>query len=186
MRALRRPLTHPAPLLVAAALMLAPSFVDAQTRRGRDTNANVTPWAPVAIGARFGYDQEVRGQTLGLSVRIPVVRSGVVELNPSADVVFLRGEDDRQYNIDVAYVPGGPRGGILITGGLAWREAVFGFVPRTQYFGYNLGAGGKTVLGRVELEALIRWTFLNDTGLQPNTVSLGVNLPLWNVPRRTP
>ncbi|MEM7415268.1 MAG: hypothetical protein AAF389_07215 [Gemmatimonadota bacterium] len=173
---------------LAIAFLLAPSVLEAQTRRGRATTQESAPWAPVSIGARFGYDQEVRGQTVGLSVRIPVLRDGTIELNPNLDQVIINGQDDRQYNLDVAYVPGGVRGGILLTAGLGWRDSVFGLgtVGRTRYFGYNVGAGGKTVLGRVELEALIRWTFLQDTTLQPNTVSLGVNFPLWDAPGRRP
>lgn len=180
-----------APPIYAAltlALVLVPSLLDAQTRRGRTSAEQSTPWAPVSVGARFGYDQEVRGQAAGLSVRIPVVRNGTIELNPSLDQVIINGQDDRQYNLDLAYVPGGVRGGILLVAGLGWRDSVFGFgtVGRTRYFGYNVGAGGKTVLGRLELEALIRWTFLNDTTLQPNIVSLGINVPLWETPGRRP
>lgn len=167
--------------LAALVVSVAVSHLDAQVRRGRATTPEAAPWAPISIGLRFGYDQEVRTQLLGATLRIPVVRSGVVELNPSVDNLFVRGQDDRQYNLDVTYAAAGPRGGLILFGGVAWRESIFGLLvtERTRFFGYNAGAGGRTRAGPLEIEALIKWTFLNDTELQPNFVSIGVNLPLW-------
>lgn len=157
--------------------------LDAQVRRGRASADEATRWAPISVGLRFGYDQEVRTQLVGASVRIPVVRNGTIELNPSVDNLFIRGQDDRQYNLDVTYAAGGPRGGLVFVGGMAWRESIFGLLAteRARYFGYNAGVGGRTRTGPFEIEALLKWTFLNDTELQPNFVSIGVNVPLWNV-----
>ena len=187
MKSIQLPRLHTLALAALLVALVAPTL-DAQTRRGRASVDESPPWAPVSIGARFSYDQEVRTQGLGLSLRVPVVRDGTFELNPSVDNLFVRGQDDRQYNVDLTYVPGGPRGGLILFGGVSWRESIFALLAteRTRYFGYNLGAGGKTVLGRVELEVQIKWTFLNDTQLQPNLVSLGLNYPLWGSGIRPP
>jgi hypothetical protein len=168
-------------LVVVAVLM--PADGSAQVRRGRALEPEAPPWAPIAIGVRFGYDQEVRTQILGGGLRIPIVRNGVLEFNPNADIVFVNGPNEHSYNLDLAYVPGGARGGLVLAGGVGWRESSFGLGE--TFFGYNLGLGGKSNLGPVQIEALIRWAFLQGTEFQPNTVSLGLNYPLWRArPRR--
>jgi len=166
-------------LLVAGAV-----DVDGQVRRGRDSGETAR-WAPIAIGIRGGWDQRANAEALGAQLRLPIVRSGIVELAPSADVVFLQGAKDYQYSLEMAWLPAGAaRGGVFLTGGVGWRDTPIGTeLPdeRTTYFGYVLGAGGKTRVGPLEIELGLRWTFLNDTNYRPNLASFGVNLPVWSV-----
>ncbi len=171
-------------IAIAAVLATVPAALDAQVRRGRQAE-EAPRWAPIAIGGKVGWDSRANGETLGGHVRIPVVRSGVFELYPSAEAVFLPGTKEYQYNVDAAYVPGGVRGGVFAGGGLAWRDSVIGTGvgdPRETFFGFNAFGGGKTNLGRVQVEFVLRWTFLNDTSYQPNSAAIGINLPLWRVP----
>ena len=84
-----------------------------------------------------------------------MVRSGVIELIPSADVVFLNGAKDYQYSVEAAWVPGGIRRGIFFAGGIAWRDTPLGQevpvpVGRNTYFGYVLGAGASSGVGPLE------------------------------------
>jgi len=173
------------PLLIAltALLLTVPSALDAQVRRGRQVE-EAPRWAPVAIGAKIGWDSRANGEILGAHVRVPVVRSGTFELYPSVEAVFLPGTKEYQYNLDAAWVPGGARGGVFAGGGLGWRDSVIGSDlgdPRQTFFGFNAFGGGKTNLGRVQVEFVLRWTFLNDTSYQPNSAAIGINLPLWRV-----
>ena len=166
---------------LATILLIVPSAVDAQVRRGRQAE-EVPRWAPIAVGLKAGWDSRANGEVLGGHVHIPVVRNGVFELYPSAEAVFLRGAKEYQYNIDAAWVPGGVRGGIFAGGGVGWRDSLIGTDlgdPRQTFFGFNAFGGGKTNLGRLQIEFLLRWTFLKDTQYQPNSASLGINLPLW-------
>ncbi len=68
---------------------------------------------------------------------------------------------------------------------MGWRDAVFGVTdpaePRVTYFGYVLGAGGRTRAGPVDVEVDLRWTFLDDTSYRPSTFTLGVSYPFWRV-----
>ncbi|MDX1494889.1 MAG: hypothetical protein R3253_12550, partial [Longimicrobiales bacterium] len=112
-----------------------------------------------------------------------VVRSGVVEVIPSADVVFLAGAKDYQYALEAAWVSGGARGGAFFAGGVALRdtplEAEEG--ERNTFFGFSLGAGARSGVGPLEFEVNIRWVFLNDTAYRPNMASIGVGYPFWSV-----
>lgn len=166
---------------LAVLLVTVPAPVDAQVRRGRQVE-EAPPWAPIAIGVKIGWDSRANGEVLGGHLRIPVVRSGVFELYPSAEAILLAGVKEYQYNVDAAWVPGGVRGGIFAGAGLGWRDSVIGTevgVPRQTFFGVNAFGGGKTNVGRVQIEFVLRWTFLNDTSYQPNSASIGLNLPLW-------
>ena len=165
--------------------ILDASDADAQVRRGRaqDTSSR---WAPVSIGVRFGYDQAAQGELLGGQLRIPLTRSGVVELVTFADVIFPVGTKEHQYSAEVVWIPGGARaGGIFGGGGLGWRDTVLASTnrndPRATHFGYSVVVGVKSKLGPIELEVDIRWIYLNDTRYRPNPVSLGLNYPLWSV-----
>ncbi len=175
-------------LLLAVILMVGAGAegADAQVRRGRPIAPDVPPWAPIAVGVRFGLDQEAGGEVIGGQIRLPVVRSGLVEFVPNVDVLLLSGVKEYQYNLNLAYVPGGAGGGIFLEGGVGWRDSVLGSsdptAPSRTYFGFNLGAGGRTNVGPVQLEILIRWVFLNDTSFRPNPASLGFNFPLWARP----
>ena len=167
------------PLLVF--LLLLPLSLEAQFRRGRQ--AEVVPrWAPISIGAKVGWDSQANATTVGGHVRIPVVRNGTVELYPSAEAIFLTGTKEYQYNLDAAWVPGGAGGGVFAGAGVGWRDSVIGMDvgdPRQTLFGFNAFGGGKTNLGPMQIEVVLRWTFLNETQYQPNSASIGLNFPLW-------
>lgn len=170
-------------ITLALLLFIVPSGLDAQVRRGRQAE-EAPRWAPIAIGAKVGWDSRANGELLGGHLRIPVIRSGTVELYPSVEAIFLPGAREYQYNLDAAWVPGGARGGVFAGGGLGWRDSVIGTDlgdPRQTFFGFNAFGGGKTNLGRVQVEFVLRWTFLNDTEYQPNSAAIGLNLPLWRV-----
>jgi hypothetical protein len=186
-----RPFMPTVRLVVAliAALALLSSSAEAQVRRGRAQP--VTPrWAPVAVGIRAGWQQDLigNGSVLGGELRIPVLRSGMVEVVPSADVVWLPNTKDWQYNADVLFVPQGPRGGVFLGAGVGWRNSPYGGAPnardlRETYFGYNLLVGGRTTIGPLQLAAALRWTFLRGSEYSPNTLTLGLSYPLWRAIR---
>lgn len=165
-------------------LLVGAASIDAQVRRGRQVDEEPR-WAPPSVGVRGGYDQRANAEVLGAQLRLPVLRSGVVEVIPSADVIFLDGAKDYQYSVEAAWIPGGVRRGIFVTGGIAWRDTPLGQavpvpVGRNTFFGYVLGAGAASGVGPLELEVAIRWTFLDDTTYRPNLASVGVNLPFWS------
>lgn len=169
---------------IALALIasLAPVESEAQVRRGRAVE-QPPPRAPIAIGVRFGWDQEAQGEVLGGQIHVPVTRNGTFEIIPNAEMVFVTGTKDYQYNLDAAYVPGGLRGGLMLGAGVGWRDTALGgslTEPRKTYFGYNAFLGVLTNLGPLKLELGLRWTFLNDTLLQPNSATFGLNVPLWS------
>jgi hypothetical protein len=95
----------------------------------------------------------------------------------------MSGPNEYMYSLDVAYVPGGGGGGLVIQGGVGWRDSTIGASGGETYFGYNFGIGGKTNLGAVQLEAMIRWAFLNGTNYDPNVVTLGGNYVLFRTQR---
>lgn len=178
--------TAPRALLLALLCLTGASQVDGQVRRGRaiDTGPG---WAPIAVGVQAGYDQKSQAELLGGQIRIPVIRSGAVEIVPNAHVVFLNNNKEYQYNIDVVYVFGDARGAAFAGGGIGWRDTVLGAplgVPRATLSGYSLVFGAKsggTGLLSTQIEA--RWVFLNDSDFQPLAFSLGLNFSLW---RRRP
>jgi len=165
-------------------LVTLPGTLDAQVRRGRQAE-EAPPWAPIAIGVKVGYDSSTNGEVLGAQVRIPVVRAGTIELYPNLEIAWPpAGGKEYQYNIDAAWVPGGVRGGVFAGGGVGWRDSLIGTDlgnPRQTLIGFNAFGGGKTSIGPVQVELVLRWTFLKDTQYQPNSAGIGVNLPLWNV-----
>lgn len=183
----RRMKPRPCRLLAPSLLLLVTAAqLDAQVRRGRDPQGTA-PWAPVAIGVRGGWDQKANGEVLGAHVRIPVLRTGVVELVPNADVVFLEGAKDYQYGVEAAWIPGGVRGGAFVVGGLAWRDTPIDAPSpgeSSTFFGGVLGVGVRSRVGPLELELGLRWTFLNDTSYRPNSATIGVNYPLWSARTR--
>lgn len=174
-----------AALFVLVTSVTAPIDASAQVRRGRDSGPT-DRWAPPAVGARAGWDQRANAEVLGVHLRVPIVRSGIFELVPNAEMAFLTGAKDYQYGVEAAWVPAGTRGGIVLSGGVAWRDTPIGAAdaegdPRRTYFGWVLGAGGRTSVGRAEVEVKLRWVFLNDTTYRPNSVTLGFAFPFWQV-----
>lgn len=170
-------------MLLALLLGAGAAEAAAQVRRGRAVE-RPPRWAPVAVGARFGYDQSAQGEVLGVQLRIPIVRSGVVEFTPGVDRILVPGTSETQYTLGLDYVPGRLQGGVILGGGITWRDSVVGGGigdPRTTFFGYTALLGGKTNFGRLQLEIGLRWTFLNDTQYQPQSATLGLNFPFWRV-----
>lgn len=169
-------------LILAAFLVVGQQAADAQVRRGRALDTRPR-WAPISVGARFGWDQAANGETAGVQVRIPLVRNGTFEFVPSADLIFPNRPRETQYNLELMYVPGGTRGGVFLGGGLGWRETTFGAsgpgVPATRRSGYTLAIGGTTNLGPIIVEATLRWAFLKDITYRPNPATLGISVPLW-------
>lgn len=169
-------------VLMAAMALLATTDAGAQVRRGRVAETGPR-WAPISVGVRFGFDDEANGSLLGGQLHIPLVRSGVVELAPSAEAIFRTRSTEYQYNLELAWIPGGTDGGILLGGGLGWRDRFVGTAEsadgRETFFGYTALVGGRSDVGPLQLEVTLRWVFLNDTDYRPNAVALGLNLPLW-------
>ena len=175
--------THRLFIALAALLVTAPAALDAQVRRGRQAaEDDAPPWAPIAVGVKAGWDSQANGEILGAHLHIPVVRSGSIELYPSAEMTFLLQGKEYQYNLDAAWVPGGARGGVFGGGGVGWRRTAIEVTPGDPletFIGLNAFGGGKTAIGPLQIEFLIRWTFLQDTQYRPNSASIGLNLPLW-------
>jgi hypothetical protein len=173
-------------MLVATLALLTTASADAQIRRGRipDTGPR---WAPISVGVRFGFDDRADGSLIGGQLHIPLVRSGVVELATSAEAVFLNRSTEYQYNVELAWVPGGTEGGLLLGGGLGWRDRFVGTAEspdgRETFFGYTAMVGVRSDVGPLQVEVSARWVFLNGTPYRPNAVALGLNLPFW---RATP
>lgn len=167
--------------LLCTLLLLVTTPAESQVRRGRAAQTGPR-WAPVSIGARFGWDQGANGEVVGAQLRIPIVRTGLVEVVPGIAAVFPNQGREYQYNLEAHYVPGGLRGGVFVGAGAGWRNTVFGGTtaePRQTLFGWNVVAGGKTLLGSLQFEAQIRWIFLQDTQYRPNSATLGINFPFW-------
>lgn len=162
----------------------APHETSAQERRGRDSGPTER-WAPPAVGVRAGFDQRANAEVLGAHGRIPILRSGIIELVPTAEMAFLRGAKDYQYGVEAAWVPAGTGDGVLLTGGVAWRDTPVGTLdaaePRRTHFGWVLGAGGRAGVGRLQVELSLRWVFLDDAPFQPNPATIGVAFPFWQV-----
>lgn len=170
----------------ALALFLTLTTVDAAEgqRRGRQQGTPDVPWSSVLAGAGIGYDGESNGTFLQTHFRIPLLRSGRLELIPSGSITFITNLREYQYNADLVYVTGGQSGGIYVGGGIGWRNSIFGpnaLTPRETLRGYNAifglrsGAGGEF---GVQIEA--RWTFLSDTEIDPRTIAFGINFPITN------
>ena len=171
-------------LVLTLALVLGSVHeAQSQVRRGREPEP-AQGWTPPSIGIRGGWDQRANAEILGAQARIPVLRSGIVQLVPSADIAFLQGVKEYQYGAEVSWVPGGRRGGLFVTGGVAWRDSVFSADGSTDtrrtFFGYILGAGVKSQVGPLEFELGLRWIFLNDTGYRPSPATVGINYPFWD------
>ena len=170
------------PLLALLLLSLTAQALDAQVRRGRQP-APSEGWAPLAAGIKVGWDQRANAELVGGQLRIPVVRSGIFEVAPNAEVAFLAGAREYQYGADVSWVTGGSQGGLFVSAGIAWRDSVFSpdaTGARQTFFGYVLGGGLQSSAGPVELEVSLRWTFLNDTTYRPTSFTVGINYPFWS------
>ena len=169
-------------LLLALLGLVTPCGLEAQVRRGRAVDPDRLPWTPISIGPRAGYDERARGTVLGAQIHLPLLRNGLVELVPTADIVFVRNGQEYQYNLELVYVTGGRRGG-LYGGGGGYRDTFLGGAatePRRTIFAYSLVVGVKSgVASRFQTQFEVRWIFLEDTSVRPVPLTIGINFPLW-------
>ena len=159
-----------------ASLLMLAMLVAAET-------VNAQGWAPALIGARVGYDNRLRSGIVGAQIHIPVVRSGLVEILPNADVTFQPFKE-YQFNLEAVYVLGDQTGGGLYAGGgVGFRSLVFSG-PREIHPTLSLVGGLKLGgLGRVVPQVEFRWLFVDDLLIDPQQVTLGVSIGLWERPR---
>lgn len=170
-------------LLLTLLGLVTPFGLEAQVRRGRAVDPDRAPWMPISIGPRAGYDQNARAAVLGAQIHLPLLRSGLVELVPTADIVFVNNAREYQYNLELVYVTGGRMGGLYGGGGVGYRDTVLNGTPtdpRTTIFGYSLVLGVRSgITGPFQVQIELRWIFLEDTTVRPAPVTLGINFPLW-------
>lgn len=175
---------RPVPALaLVLALTALPGTAQGQFRGGgAPPQAAGAGWPPAMAGIRGGYDYNSNGSVLGAQLRIPVHRSGNVELVPNAEVTFFTGLKEYQGGVDAVWVTGGRRGGVYAGGGIAWRNTIW--VPGgeretrtapTAVVGLRTSAGGGALFG-IQLET--RWTY-PEGGFRPRVLTLGINVPLW-------
>jgi len=159
-------------------------MVDAQGTGGGGSAS----WPPAVAGLRFGYDQGANGEVVGAQLRVPVLRSGHVEVVPNADVTFLTRLREYGFNLDAVYVTGGLQGGVYLGGGLAVRNSVFGVSEdegRRNEAGFGAVIGARTgAPGRIGTQVEFRWIFLSGADFNPRAATVGLNFPLWG--RRGP
>lgn len=188
MRSIIRRLSRPglgAALVVlaisGASVPMLPSTAYAQLRA--PLGASSGGWAPIGIGVRVGRDSALHYNVVGGQLRIPVLPNGALELMPNMDVTFARGSKVYEYNLELVYVVGGDVGGLYGGGGIGFRRARFGpdpSVPRETARGYTgvlgLKIGG---LGHVVPQVEWRWVWVSKEDINPQQVTLGVNVALW-------
>jgi len=171
--------------LLAALVVALPASLDAQVRRGRQNAPPPEPWAPAVVGAQVGYDQTSRAELLGAHAFLPVLRSGVVQLHPVAEITFLNGGKDYKYLVDLVWMSGGRNGGVFLGGGIGRMASLIDSTPaspgRNTFTSYDiaLGAVSQVAAARTALE--VRWLFPQDVvaDFRPVTFTLGVGFPLW-------
>jgi hypothetical protein len=167
-------------LLIAAPLVM-PAGLQAQFGSGQA--ADTTGWAPISVGVRGGYDNELQGWMVGASLGLPARSNGSVEIVPSGDVTFLPGFEEYQGNVELVYFTGGRRGGLMAGGGMGIRNSVFGpdpAAPRSTVTTFNLMIGARIgTIGRFRPEALVRWIIQDEYERDPRHVALGVTVALW-------
>jgi len=173
--------------LAVALLTFTTPFATEGQRRGPQQPA-AAPWPSITIGVKAGYDSKTNAEVLGAQIRIPLLRSGTVELIPHTDVTFATALKEYQYAVDAVYLLSGRRGGLYVGGGLAFRNTIYGSdpkVPRKTSQGYSVVVGTKFGGGGglgAQLE--LRWVFISESGLDdvssvdPQVVTFGVNIPL--------
>lgn len=145
-------------------------------------------WAPIQIGAAVGFDNNSRGTITGAYLRIPVLPSGAAELIPGGDITFhSRGLKDYEFTLDGVYVVGGPGGGLYGGGGLAMRSSIWDESGvRETKSGPTAVLGLKTQAvggGPVGIQIQVRWMWV-DEDIRPQTMTFGLNFPLWGRGRR--
>ena len=168
-------------LLVGLALTTHPGVLEAQF--GSGAPIDTTGWAPASIGVRGGYENELQGWMVGGFVGIPVRSNGSVELVPSGDVTFLPGFEEYQGNLELVYVTGGRRGGLIAGGGMGMRNSVFGPDPdaaRRTVTTFSLMIGVRLgAVGRFRPQVEGRWILQDEWAGDPRHASVGVGFALW-------
>lgn len=166
--------------VLALALLLTPANASSQGRANPRPKSGAK-WPAAAIGVRLGYDSNSTGSVLGTQLRVPILRSGYVEVVPNGDITFLRGLKSYQGAVDLVFVSAGRDGGLYVGGGPVWHNTIFEGPGRETRLGSSAVVGLNTpaVLGDVlAVQLEIRWVFL-DAAFHPRTTSIGVNVPLW-------
>ena len=170
-------------LLLTLLGLVTPIGLEAQVRRGRAVDPDRLPWTPISIGPRAGYDEKARGAVLGAQIHLPLLRNGLVELVPTADIIFVTNAQEYQYNLELVFVTAGRRGGLYGGGGVGYRDTVLGGTPadpRSNIFGYSLVLGVRSgTAARFQTQVEVRWIYLEDTTVRPFPVTFGINFPLW-------
>jgi opacity protein-like surface antigen len=142
--------------LVALGLAaLLPAADAAAQRRGGGSLIH----GPIEAGPRFGRDFKNHAWTVGGQVRVPVGQN--LELRPSGDLIFPRGEGmGWQLNGDAA-IRIGQGGGLYAGGGIALVHPDDG----ESETGYNLFFGLSTAPPNAPMKPFLefRWTDVADT-----------------------
>jgi hypothetical protein len=157
---------------------------EAQFRAGAGAGAGeATGWAPIAVGAKVGFDNAQSAPMVGALVRIPVIPSGSIEFMPNADVTFLDGFEIYQLNLEAVYLSQGRRGGFYSGGGIGFRNGIFSANPsdpRTTERVYSIVLGARFGgLGRVRPELEIRFILQDEQIRDPRTAMFGASVALW-------
>jgi len=140
-------------------------------------------WPAPEIGIRAGYDNGQRQEVLGALLRIPVLRSGHVELMPSGDITFLSGLKEYQFDAEAVYLLSGREGGFYGGGGIGLRNTVPASdldAGRQTFTTYSIVVGVKFVrLGPLNLLFEYRRIFADEFAVDPQMIVLGLTLPVW-------
>jgi hypothetical protein len=170
-----------------AALLWLASAADARAQLREPLGETTGGWAPVGVGVRVGTDNQLHDYVAGALLWIPLVPSGVVQFMPNMDVTFVSGANAYEYNIELAYLTGGREGGLYAGGGIGFRKARFSPNPavgRESARAYTVVLGVKLGgFGRLSPQIETRWVFVNKTGINPQQLTIGASVALWD-PRR--
>lgn len=166
--------------LVLVLALVAPRALTAQIGVGGQENPP-GPWAPPSLGVRGGYDNKQQSWILGAQLRLPILPGGEVELMPNADVTFLTGLKEYEYNLEAVYVLDGRAGGLYLGGGLGLRDTIYptGSGRQTKA-GYTV-VGGFRIAGSSHFAPQLEYRFIS-IGAAPinyQQITLGLNLSPW-------
>lgn len=164
------------PLVLAVALATLPASASGQRR----PSSPATGWPPVEIGIHGGFDYRSTGSVFGGQMRIPLLRSGFVELVPNGSVNFVRELRESMVGADLVGVLGGRQGGVYVGGGVTWRNALYDGVKTTKTEPtIVVGLRSSRTFGApfgVQLE--VRWIQVS-APIKPKFLTFGLNVPLW-------
>lgn len=151
---------------------------------------NAQGWEPISIGVHAGYDNRNRQEVLGAQLRIPLLPSGRVELITNTDVTFLRSLKEYQTNFEAVYMLTPGQGGFYGGGGIGLRNTTLGTDPKDprkttlQTFSLVTGAVLGSI-GRIRPQLELRWIFIDETTVDPQSFTLGASFTLWERQRPT-